>query len=385
MSLTPRLQLPFLAAGQAQKHVTLNEALMTLDALCQLALKSGAVSAPPAAPAEGECYAIPAGATGLWAGKNGQIAGWFDGGWRYFAAGEGWHAWIDDMAALYVFRAGSWQPAVENLQNLAQLGIQTNADATTRFAVASAVTRFDHQGGHHRMIINKATATDTASLLFQRGYSGRAEIGLTGSDALQVKVSADGTAWSDVLKFSAFEVTLESPANANLRLVAKGSGSLRLGAGAAERLSLDASGHLLPLADNASRLGGAGARFQEIWCGNGVIQTSDAREKTVEARMDQARAVAMVEQVAPVLFRWNSGDNDLAQRLQAGFLAQEIKTAIDGQQLDFAVWGLDDPANPESRQWLRPDQLIPVLWAALKQTRNELAEIRDRLASTAHA
>ena len=35
--VTPHLGLPLLAAGQAQKHVTHNEALTLLDALAQLA------------------------------------------------------------------------------------------------------------------------------------------------------------------------------------------------------------------------------------------------------------------------------------------------------------------------------------------------------------
>src|SRR5215207_4151202 len=39
MSATPKLALPLLAAAQAQKHVTHNEALSTLDALDQLAVR----------------------------------------------------------------------------------------------------------------------------------------------------------------------------------------------------------------------------------------------------------------------------------------------------------------------------------------------------------
>lgn len=38
MSVTQRLQLPYIAASQAQKHVTHNEALVLLDALVQLAV-----------------------------------------------------------------------------------------------------------------------------------------------------------------------------------------------------------------------------------------------------------------------------------------------------------------------------------------------------------
>lgn len=64
------------------------------------------------------------------------------------------------------------------------------------------------------------------------------------------------------------------------------------------------------------------------------------------------------------------------RRLHAGFLAQEVKAAMDAAGADFGVWGLDDPADPDSRQWLRPDQLIPVLWAALRETRAEVAALR---------
>jgi hypothetical protein len=49
--------------------------------------------------------------------------------------------------------------------------------------------------------MNKATAGDTASMVFQTSYSGRAEIGTTGSDSLTIKVSADGSNWIDALQF----------------------------------------------------------------------------------------------------------------------------------------------------------------------------------------
>jgi hypothetical protein len=377
MSLTPRLQLPYLAAGQAQKHVTVNEAFLSLDMLCQLGLKSIATLVPPATPAEGDRYAVPTGASGAWATQIGKVAAFLDGGWRFFEPREGWMAWVEDATALHVFRAGSWQAAFTAMQNVDLLGIRTTADATTRFAIASAVTRFDHEGGNHRMVVNKALATDTASLLFQRGYSGRAEIGLTGSDSLDVKVSANGTTWHNAMSLSASAVNIESAASTNLRLRTSGTGTLRFGTAGVDRLALDAAGHVVPLTDNASRLGGPGARFQELWSANGVIQTSDAREKAVETPFASGGAIAMLEAIAPVMFRWGEAGAD--SRLHAGFLAQDVKAALDGAGLDFGVWGLDDVDNPERRQWLRPDQLIPVLWAALKATRGELRAIKERL------
>ena len=47
--------------------------------------------------------------------------------------------------------------------------------------------------------INKNAAGDTASLLYQTGFSGRAEIGTTGDDDFHFKVSPNGSAWNEAL------------------------------------------------------------------------------------------------------------------------------------------------------------------------------------------
>jgi len=61
---TARLQLPFLLPAQAQKHVTLNQSLLRLDALVQTSVLSATTAAQPAAPADGDLYLLPAGKTG---------------------------------------------------------------------------------------------------------------------------------------------------------------------------------------------------------------------------------------------------------------------------------------------------------------------------------
>jgi hypothetical protein len=48
--------------------------------------------------------------------------------------------------------------------------------------------------------MNKEATGDTVSLLLQKAFSGRAEIGLIGDDDLLFKVSPDGSAWVDALK-----------------------------------------------------------------------------------------------------------------------------------------------------------------------------------------
>lgn len=107
MSETPRLSLPLLMPSQAQKHVTVNEALLRLDALSQLLLRSRNVAVPPAAPAEGDCYAVPVGASGAWSGRIGQVAIRAGGGWDFVTPGLGWRAYIEDEGGLFL-NDGGW-------------------------------------------------------------------------------------------------------------------------------------------------------------------------------------------------------------------------------------------------------------------------------------
>ncbi len=106
MSLPPRLALPFLAAGQSQKHVTLNEALLRLDGLVQIRALSRAVASPPGSAVAGDAYLVPAGASGAWSGQTGKVARFQDGGWVLLTPAEGWLVWVQDEALFLVHRPG---------------------------------------------------------------------------------------------------------------------------------------------------------------------------------------------------------------------------------------------------------------------------------------
>ena len=200
MANSPNLTLPFLDAAQAQKHVTHNDALRALDALVQPAVISRAVTVPPGTPADGDRYIVPVGATGVWAAQTTKIAAYQDGAWAYYAPRTGWSVWVVAESALLIFSGGAWGSALSVLQNLSLLGVNTTADATNKLAVKSAATLFDNIGNGHQLKINKAAATDTASLLYQDGFSGRAELGLTGDDDFHLKVSPDGSTWKEAIR-----------------------------------------------------------------------------------------------------------------------------------------------------------------------------------------
>lgn len=198
---SPNLRLPYIMPAQAQKHVTHNEALRTLDALVQISVASRAQAAPPSSPAEGARYILPPDARDSFAGHAHEIAAYQDGAWAFYPAREGWLAWVADEDLLYAFDGNAWIRAagLGTLNLLPSIGINATADAVNRLAVSSAATLFNHEGSDHRHKINKSSTGDTASLVFQTGYAGRAEIGLAGDDDLHVKVSDDAANWREAL------------------------------------------------------------------------------------------------------------------------------------------------------------------------------------------
>lgn len=202
MADTARLKLPLIVGEQALKHITHNEAIQALDGLVHLVVEARSVGTPPVSPVVGDGYGIGAGATGDWAGEDGNIALWTDAGWRFATPTEGWVLWDKALGGLFVFDGVDWQSLAETLgviQNLSMLGVNATADTTNKLTVRSNAILFnaleaaDSGTGDMRLTLNRETGTGTASFVFQSSYSGRAEIGIAGNDDFSFKVSPDGT------------------------------------------------------------------------------------------------------------------------------------------------------------------------------------------------
>lgn len=89
MPATTRHLLPLLSAGQAQKEIAHNEALVALDHLLHPVVEDIGINVPPAHPDEGQGWIIGEAPTEAWAGRAGQIAWWTIGGWRFSVPFEG--------------------------------------------------------------------------------------------------------------------------------------------------------------------------------------------------------------------------------------------------------------------------------------------------------
>ncbi len=207
---TNRLSLPLIQSAQAQKHVTHNEALAVLDALVQPVAIDADRNTPPEAPSEGDLHIVAAGGSGDWSGEDGSLAVLSNGGWVFLRPGQGWTVRVLSLNSELVFDGAGW--AVPSAENALILGVNATADAINRLTVAAEGTLLTHEGAGHRLTVNKAAPADTASLLFQTGFSGRAEMGTAGTDNFAVKVSSDGTVWKNAMVLDAATAVPSYPA-----------------------------------------------------------------------------------------------------------------------------------------------------------------------------
>ncbi len=133
-STSPRLALPFLFAGQAQKEFFVNEALARLDALLHPAIEAE-TNTPPASPVNGQCWLVGTAPTGDWAGRAGQLACRQSGNWLFAAPVTGMRV-HDKAASRLVIYDGSWQRTA----NVAAPTGGTTVDAQARTAIAGLIT-----------------------------------------------------------------------------------------------------------------------------------------------------------------------------------------------------------------------------------------------------
>ena len=368
MSETPNLRLPLLTAAPAQKHVTHNEALLALDALVQCAVLDRDLGAPPSTPAEGDRYIVASSPSGAWAGHPGEVAAFAAGAWSFHAPRPGFLAYVTDEAALLVFDGTAWLPATPGvLQGLTRLGLGTTADATNPFsaklnkALWTALSPGEDGSGDLRYTLNKAAVGYVLSLLFQTGFSGRAELGLIGDDEIQAKVSGDGSAWTEAIRV-------------------KPDGKVGLGTSTVlERLTV--AGNIAPASDNAHSLGTGTRRFSAVYAATGTVSTSDIRTKEEVAPLDGDLALDLLRGARPISFVWRMGEPGR----HFGWSAQNWQSALAAAGTEAGLLVRMTPERDDGELGLRPDQITAVLHAALLKLSDELAAMQARIATLERA
>jgi hypothetical protein len=91
------------------------------------------------------------------------------------------------------------------------VGVNATADATNKLSVNSDAVLFNHNGTTSQVKVNKNATANTASHIFQVGFSGRAEFGLIASDDFEMKTSPDGSAFTTGLSIAAADAAVMIP------------------------------------------------------------------------------------------------------------------------------------------------------------------------------
>lgn len=91
---TSRLALPELLQDTKSGYVTFNDLGRILDSTLSLSVQHYLLADPPATPAEGQCWYVPVGATGDWAGKDKTIAQWFNAVWYHYVPQVGAQVYV---------------------------------------------------------------------------------------------------------------------------------------------------------------------------------------------------------------------------------------------------------------------------------------------------
>ena len=177
MARTAQLDLPLVMPAQAQKHVTVNEALARLDAVAQLRVVSSTRQDPPTAAVDGESYLVPDGATGDWQEKAGRIAVWSNGGWSFLVPRAGWRAWDEAAAAHQLFDGLAWTP-------------HALAASTNGAAFGLSVKEFDH-------VVTPGSSNQTAYEIPNQaqvvGVTGRVVAALSGPGLASWRIGVPGS------------------------------------------------------------------------------------------------------------------------------------------------------------------------------------------------
>ncbi len=177
MARTSQLQLPLILPAQAQKHVTVNEALARLDAVAQLRVVSSVVAAPPTAAGDGTSYLVPDGAGDAWAGMDGRIAVRANGGWVFLSPRAGWRAWDESRSGTLIHDGTRW---------VADAIVVSPHGAGTAWQVAE----FDHA------VTEGATNTTLVSIPSHSqviAVSGRVITGLSGTGVTGWRIGVSGS------------------------------------------------------------------------------------------------------------------------------------------------------------------------------------------------
>lgn len=153
---TARFALPFILPGQAQKEVFHNEALTALDCALHGCVEGNGAADPPADPQPGASWIVGNLATADWAGRDGALASWTAGGWRFVAPVPGMTVWNKAAGYWLHWTGEDWADGEWPVSKLTIGGVQVVGERLPDVPSPSGGTTIDAEA---RAAINQLIAT----------------------------------------------------------------------------------------------------------------------------------------------------------------------------------------------------------------------------------
>ena len=155
MISSTRFALPMLQPGQTQKEVAHNEALIQMEMAIQPVVDGPPLATPPSSPSDGDMRIVAGSATGPFAGRDGYIGQFTEGGWRFLEPFEGMLAQERNSGQTWRYDGVQWisvQIIAAPAGGISTPAGGTTVDAEARAAIASLIVALEDHG-----ILSKST------------------------------------------------------------------------------------------------------------------------------------------------------------------------------------------------------------------------------------
>jgi hypothetical protein len=132
--------------------------------LISASVEAAPVTAPPVEPVSGRLYRVATGASGLFAGRDGMLAGWGSGGWRFVAPTEGLRLTASGSGVELLFHDGIWTSGSLRTNEVLVGGVKVVGARQTGIADAAGGAVIDSE---LRVVVSQVLAALRAHGLIQ--------------------------------------------------------------------------------------------------------------------------------------------------------------------------------------------------------------------------
>ena len=107
MNTAPHLKIDLVMTNQAQKETTVNEAIITIDALINCGVIKSELNVPPDSPENGDLYIIGHEPINEWQNQSLNVAYFFES-WRFIIPNPGLTIWASDAETNLTYNGKKW-------------------------------------------------------------------------------------------------------------------------------------------------------------------------------------------------------------------------------------------------------------------------------------